>query len=79
MTWPFDGYRDKSERGRGVERLTFLQDEDARMIEEEVPERITLGIDVGFAAQARRFEERERLKCPQRRLTLGYCYGRACD
>lgn len=65
---------------------TSLSGNHARVIEQEVPERVAVRVDGGLAAQARRVEVRERLQRPQsglafrhRRRRAGHCEVQAFD
>ena len=59
---------------------TSLIGDHARVIEEQVTESVTVGIDGWFSAQARRVEYGERLQSPQSRLAFGHrrCRTRHC-
>lgn len=64
-------------RARRARTLTFLEDVDARMVEEEVLEAVALRIDMRLPAEARRSEEVESLQRAQGRLTLSHRHRRA--
>lgn len=55
--------------------VTFALCEVTRMVEQKITEGVAFVIDFGLSAQARRLEERERLKGFQSRPTL-YHRGR---
>jgi len=59
--------------------VTFALCEVTRMVEQKITEGVAFVIDFGLSAQARRLEERERLKGFQSRPTLYHRSRRTRD
>lgn len=54
----------------------FPVDEDAGMVEDEVPEGVALGVEPGFSTEAGGLEPRELNQGPEGRLTPGHRHSR---